>query len=925
MEVQLFTPIGERLGKHSVCDTEVVTSLRGKQDVRSFGDEVAALQFWRNVLWQLRTRVEGLDARAPRGRDGRGQRDERGGHRRDDHRRGDRDRRGSRRQGQRDQRRSGRRGNKGRRDEGPRPNGPPAPFTLLRQAATAWKGKGGDAGSAADEIEATLAKTRSLLNKLSRDNFAKLSTQLKEHEMTSLAMLRAVVGAIFDKALDEKHYGDMYADLCAVLSSNRDRWQIVTVRQRSDGQWEICHAKNPTADDVWVGECASKQAAIELATKASNFSILLARRAKQEFEREGVFDELDAEEASDRAQLAEGALTEREFAQRAKDREYKRHKVKNRLMGNIHFIGELYKAGFLAENWVWKCVERLLSPKGGGVLDPLDLEEVVALLTTVGKTLADTGTKQTRAQMKKAFAALGAARKQKSTPSRIRFAIDDLNDLRNNNWVPRHAEVKATTIAEFREQAQREAREEAKGGAGGWGRRGRAQPKRRTPAKPTRARVSRVAGGVDFDAADDDAIDLVAAEPARPPEPAAAGDRSEDGVSGEAEAPAPLSSDRLKTVVVNTFAEYVAGRRDDERAAAAEVVECLQPIAPSNPDLGRRVVVTALDAGLEKGDQERQAAASFLVLAAERGWVATEALKAALDDMWEFYVDILIDIPKQAEYTARMLAPLMLSGGDTMLETLKGCVTAAMRKGSHEDDLLGALEMEMRAAQTASAVDALLPGDAADDHSAVGGAGEEKSGGGAVEAGEVLSDEKLKTRVANTFDEFVAARDDDEVAAAQEAVACLLPVEDGSNRLGTRIVLTCMDVGLEKGDRERDAAAAFLVLAVEHGWITASSLKAALDDLWEFYVDILIDIPKQATYTAQVLAPMIIEGGEVMMATVRECITAEMKETGHASELESILNAEVVRVATEDADGADERSGDESDASGSDNSSEGEA
>merc|ERR1711968_280665 len=67
------------------------------------------------------------------------------------------------------------------------------------------------------------------------------------------------------------------------------------------------------------------------------------------------------------------------------DFEIEESKQKNRLMGNIRFIGELFKKALLAEKIMHKCVTHLL----GNVEKPQeeDLEAVCNLLTTIGATL----------------------------------------------------------------------------------------------------------------------------------------------------------------------------------------------------------------------------------------------------------------------------------------------------------------------------------------------------------------------------------------------------------------------------------------------------------------------------------------------------------------------------------------------------------
>lgn len=50
--------------------------------------------------------------------------------------------------------------------------------------------------------------------------------------MTSVRMLKEVVAAIFDKALAEPKFGELYADFCRFMVEDRKnkKWDFITVR-----------------------------------------------------------------------------------------------------------------------------------------------------------------------------------------------------------------------------------------------------------------------------------------------------------------------------------------------------------------------------------------------------------------------------------------------------------------------------------------------------------------------------------------------------------------------------------------------------------------------------------------------------------------------------------------------------------------------
>ncbi|CAN0549188.1 unnamed protein product, partial [Ectocarpus sp. 8 AP-2014] len=59
------------------------------------------------------------------------------------------------------------------------------------------------------------------------EQFDKLADQLLDLPMDSLKMLRTLVQAVFDKALDEPTFVDMYADLCVRLNERSTSWAFV--------------------------------------------------------------------------------------------------------------------------------------------------------------------------------------------------------------------------------------------------------------------------------------------------------------------------------------------------------------------------------------------------------------------------------------------------------------------------------------------------------------------------------------------------------------------------------------------------------------------------------------------------------------------------------------------------------------------------
>lgn len=136
--------------------------------------------------------------------------------------------------------------------------------------------------------------------------------------------------------------------------------------------------------------------------------------------------------------------------------EEKLSRAKRRSLGNIRFIGELFKLQMLTEGIMNDCIERLLKQES----DEENLECLCKLMTTIGKEL-DKPMNQTK--MKSYFDKLGKiANKKDACSARIRFMIMDVIDLRKNTWVPRRKDAGPKRIDDIRKEAEEEqARQEA--------------------------------------------------------------------------------------------------------------------------------------------------------------------------------------------------------------------------------------------------------------------------------------------------------------------------------------------------------------------------------------------------------------------------------------------------------------------------------
>ncbi|DAZ96615.1 TPA: hypothetical protein N0F65_000181 [Lagenidium giganteum] len=379
---------------------------------------------------------------------------------------------------------------------------------------------------AASTLEAAKKKVYSIMNKMTREKFDRLAGQLTDINMESLEMLEAVIKIIFDKALGEPHFCDMYADLCVHLEKNWKEWSFLKIVQNDDddkfywttmaeldsevvGPFSTAAAaiEDAETDDfepspapstmtvsevrvrkgkfikVWVdgdkyywsgqliedlgseqqlnGPFDSHDYASRVAIKACSFKRILLNACQEEFEKDNIYEEL--EDAYKQAKKENKITPEMEV-----DFEEKRLIMKGRMLGNIRFIGELYRKGMLQERIMHECILKLMGVKiemrkNGMELVPSrpndapdeeNVESMCKLLTTMGKDLDKHGT---QGYMATYFNYLeNTLSKDKRLCSRIIFMIKDLIELRRNKWVPRRKELQQKTLTEIRKEAERE-------------------------------------------------------------------------------------------------------------------------------------------------------------------------------------------------------------------------------------------------------------------------------------------------------------------------------------------------------------------------------------------------------------------------------------------------------------------------------------
>lgn len=260
----------------------------------------------------------------------------------------------------------------------------------------------------------TLTKQlKSVLNKLTAANFEKLSSQVVSilKNVTDASALTSLVVLLFDKAVLDSYFSNIYSMLCVEISAHLP----------------------PIGGD-----------------KSNTFKRFLLNQCQVEFEN-GSGDLTRATEED-----------ETTFVQR-------KVKQKQRMLGTIRFIGELYKKDLILHNIMSFCVSHLLPHIGWNAPPPVadvgvpfasdagpspaveehsdSIEAFCNLLLTIGLKFesVESGKKLFDDTV---FPVVTRASVEKEMPSRLRFMLKDLIELRANRWRAREAATQAVAQEE---------------------------------------------------------------------------------------------------------------------------------------------------------------------------------------------------------------------------------------------------------------------------------------------------------------------------------------------------------------------------------------------------------------------------------------------------------------------------------------------
>uniref|UniRef100_A0A7S1PFA9 MIF4G domain-containing protein n=1 Tax=Percolomonas cosmopolitus TaxID=63605 RepID=A0A7S1PFA9_9EUKA len=224
-----------------------------------------------------------------------------------------------------------------------------------------------------------------ILNKLTPEKYGKLFRKFLEIEgVDKTENLHAMVECIQEKALLEPKFSDLYAKLC----------------------YDITKTKFFKGD-------------------STEFKKYLLQAAQNEFDRESKIDREDNPAYANKS---------------PEEIEELKTKARLRALGNIRFIGEMYRVKLLSAKIIHHVVRELLLK---ATPSPEQIEVLCELLTSVGQLL-DQGAGEK--YMDVYFMKLKELTESPNFKTRIIFLIESVLELRSDSWVPRIKEEKAKKL-----------------------------------------------------------------------------------------------------------------------------------------------------------------------------------------------------------------------------------------------------------------------------------------------------------------------------------------------------------------------------------------------------------------------------------------------------------------------------------------------
>lgn len=387
-------------------------------------------------------------------------------------------------------------------------------------------------------------------------------------------------------------------------------------------------------------------------------------------------------------------MSAKDIAEKDEDLNFRRMKIKKQMLGNIKFIGQLYKKNLLKEKIMRFCIASLLNlqtkdvksklpvyyDSGNDDMDEEDHEAICNMFMTIGQTIDRLNTE---GFMKVCFAKIQKLSNAKTLPARSRFMYKDLLDLRSNNWVPRRKEEKAKTIAEIRKDVEREERQQAQenaaanqggyrgnnnygGGGRGGGRGGGGDYRNNNRSSNYGNNNNRPRQPRPTVETDDDGFTTIVggAKQVRggsSAPPAASDSSQKDQKPAPSKSSQPAATSAHSAFDKDKFARRVKSIRSEYIQDPKNMQELLLSMdeLTGTKDYGSQFVSLNADTMFECKEDERTAIYRLLEIVVKEQKISSSDVKTGLVDSIEFIDSLVCDAPFAFDYLGRMLATMI--------------------------------------------------------------------------------------------------------------------------------------------------------------------------------------------------------------------------------------------------------------------------
>jgi len=271
--------------------------------------------------------------------------------------------------------------------------------------------------------ELTKREINILLNKLTVSSYELVIKRLVSIINTDVVKIKIAASLLFTKSIDEPKYAALYANLCSELSQ---RLPPVPLNDR------IYYDLQPLNFKRAIISCCQQEFEMEY-TPVKRPASLVEICAKFIVSRNIPWKQVDVPTNHVLLRILpielENYLNNQPWVKPAN---YEKNRIK-RMTRNIMFIGELFKRKMLSVKVIRAIITKLLADTVGNEKYRVeDIEVLCKLLETVGKAMDDSS--NSKPILDSVMNKIKILQGNRNIPTRIRFMLTDVIDLRSQSW-----------------------------------------------------------------------------------------------------------------------------------------------------------------------------------------------------------------------------------------------------------------------------------------------------------------------------------------------------------------------------------------------------------------------------------------------------------------------------------------------------------